>query len=708
MDQKNKPLGWWIYDIESYPNFFLLCAKNPFTGERKTFQVSMLADERFELAKWLMDEVVAMIGFNNLFYDSPVLYYLITNCMQMRGRDLTMAIYKFGDKRIKSQSRFQKNVPVLRKQFDLFKINHFDNKAKMTSLKLLEFNLRMDNIRELPYPVGTHLEREQMFEVIKYCHNDVDATEKLFFKTLPGIELREILSPKYNIDFSNFNDVKIGEHIFISKIIQRGGEHLVYDRIEREDGSIKKVVRNTKREQINIGEIILPFITFRDEPFQRILDWFKGRVIKEINGVFSKLPFDELKSLEPYYHVQKTVGKQKTLNIVYKGFQYDFGAGGIHGSIASGCYVPEEDEFIIDIDVEGYYPSESIEFKFEPEHLKGVYSEVHAEIKEERKQYPKKTPENTSMKLAGNGSYGKGGSEFSPLCDPQYVVQTCINGQLLLCMLAETLTIELSFYEMLQINTDGMTLRIKKKDLELFRSICIRWQNLTRLKLEEAFYSKMVISNVNNYLAVYEDGSVKRKGSYEYKLDDTLHKNFSMLVVPKALEAYFVKGISVEEFIHNHSDYYDFFKRTKVNKTDKLFERKYDSNFNPVGDIEVQRITRYLVTGQVNYDKETKLYSTVGHGVSLIKEMPAIDVKDSKKLRDSYHKVVEEQHYEGSLEDFKLLMKKPRNTNFEAGYLCTSVNQMIPDEQIKQLIYYPYYIEEVYKIINVIEGKDGI
>lgn len=403
----NKPINWWVYDCESYPNLFLLCAKNPFTGERRTFQISMLADERFELAKWLSEEVVAMIGFNNLFYDSPVLYHLITKCMNMRGRDLTLSVFQFGDKKIKNQGKFHKDGTPLRRQFDLFKINHFDNKAKMTSLKLLEFNLRVDNIRELPYPVGTHLDREQMFEVIAYCHNDVDATEKLFFKTLPGIELREALSPKYNIDFSNFNDVKIGEHIFISKIIQRGGEHLVYDHIETEYGSTKRIVKNTIRESINIGETILPFITFRDEPFKRILDWFKSRTIKEINGVFSKLPFSELTSLEPYYRVIKTVGKQKTLNIVYKGFQYDFGVGGIHGSIDSGCYIPEEDEYIIDIDVEGYYPSESVEFKFEPAHLKGVYSEVHNEIKEERKLYPKKTPENTSMKLAGNGRIKK-------------------------------------------------------------------------------------------------------------------------------------------------------------------------------------------------------------------------------------------------------------------------------------------------------------
>jgi integrase len=185
----------WIYDEESYPNLFLLSAKNPFTKERKKFQISCLADERGDLAKWLLNDVENMIGFNNLFYDYPVLHHLITKCMNMSAQDACLSIFKFGDKKIKTQgSGFSKATTPLRKQIDLFKINHFDNKAKMTSLKLLQFNLRLNNIQELPYPVGTYLTREEIYKVIEYCDNDVDATELTFFKTLPGIELREVLS----------------------------------------------------------------------------------------------------------------------------------------------------------------------------------------------------------------------------------------------------------------------------------------------------------------------------------------------------------------------------------------------------------------------------------------------------------------------------------------------------------------------------------
>jgi hypothetical protein len=36
------------------------------------------------------------------------------------------------------------------------------------------------------------------------------------------------------------------------------------------------------------------------------------------------------------------------------------------------------------------------------------------------------------------------------------------------------------------------------------------WQNKTRLRLEKAVYQRMIIRDVNNYIAIYEDGSLKR------------------------------------------------------------------------------------------------------------------------------------------------------------------------------------------------------
>lgn len=703
--------GRWIWDIEVYPNLFLISAKHCVTGERRRFQVSPLGDDRQKIALWITEEVEEMVGFNSLFYDYPVFHYAASKLWNLRGRDFCSKLFAYSTSIIKGKKVYIKNHEYLKKQIDLFKINHYDNKAKMTSLKLLQFNLRLKNIRELPYEPGTVLTDEQIQVVIDYCDNDCDATELVYKETLAEIELREKLSPQYNIDFTNFNSTKIGEYILISRIIDKLGEEVVYDKYETDTG-IKRKIKNTKRDSINLNDVIFPYVDYTTEPFQKILEWFKSRVITETKGVFSGIPFDELTSLEPHYFVEKEKGKQKTLNVIYKGFQYDFGVGGIHGSVAPGIYVSDDEYEIWDWDVESYYPNLAIKNKFYPEHFGVEFCDIYEGIFIERQGYPKKThpTENLALKLALNGSYGKSNSEYSALYDPVYTMKTTVNGQLLLCMLSERLMEEIPDIMMIQINTDGMTVRVHKKYVEQMKSICARWENLTKLKLENVVYSKMIIKDVNNYIAVKTDGKAKRKGAaFIYKVEPgelELHKNFSMLIVPKALEAYFVDNIPVKDFIMNHNDIYDFFKRTKISKTDKLYARKLDSHGNITFQEEVQRIVRYFVSGSQEYIKEDKKFVYHGSGISLVKEMPPLPPKETKKLLDAFA-LAQQQGYEGTLEEFKELQKKPRNTNMEAGYLCTIVNDMslMSEKEIKSKIDYQYYIDEVYKVINLIENK---
>ena len=699
----------WVYDEEVYPNLFLLCAKNVETGERKRFQVSPLGDNRQETILWLQNEVDDMVGFNNLFYDYPVLHYALTKLWQMRGRDFCNHLFKFSSNLIGGKKTYLKERDFVKKQIDLFKINHFDNKAKMTSLKLLEFNLRLKNIRELPYEPGKILTEDEIRTVIEYCDNDIDATELVYKETVPEIELREKLSPQYNIDFTNYNSTKIGEWILISKIIDAMGENAVYDIYDTDYGT-RKVLKNTKRDKIDLNDVIFDYVAFTTEPFQRILQWFKSKVITETKGVFSEIPFEELKILEPHYFVNKVKGKQKNLNIIYKGFQYDFGVGGIHGSVNPGIYISDDDYEIWDVDVASYYPNLAIKNKFYPEHFGEEFCDIYESIYEERQKYDKKThpAENLALKLALNGSYGKSNSEYSALYDPAYTMKTTVNGQLLLCMLSERFMEEIPDCQMIQINTDGMTVRVHKNYVEQMKSICRRWESLTGLELEDVMYSKMVIKDVNNYLAIKTNGGVKRKGAaFIHKVapgELELHKDFSMLVVQKALEAYFVNNVEPEEFIKNHSDIYDFFKRTKVKRSDKLFSKVFDEKGNISSQEEIQRITRYYVSGYQEYDKETKNYFYYGSGITLIKEMPPL-VKVSKKLQDAYKKAVEEG-YEKDFDSFKKETALPRNSNIEAGYLCTIVNDMdlTSEEYIRQTLNYQYYIDEVYKVINLINN----
>ena len=700
----------FIYDIEVYPNLFFLGAKVPGTEIRKSFEISPYKDNREELLQWVL-ALEEMVGFNNLYYDYPVLEYLFNTLFKMRGRDLTHRLWQFSSSLIKGK-RFVNTRHHFRKQIDLFRINHFDNKSKKTSLKLLEFNLRMKNIQDLPYHPETVLTEEQINKVTSYCHNDVDATDTVYQETLPEIELREKMSSMFDIDFTNFNSTKMGEHILIKKIVESLGEHVVYDVRETSTG-IKRKVKNTVRETIDFEEVVFDYIEFTTLPFQRILQWFKSRTIKETKGVFSNIPIEELELIEGFYDTSElkwdddkqemrikplinTKNELETLNIRNFDFRYDYGVGGIHGSIVSGIYEETETQEIRDIDVASYYPNLGIENGFYPEHLGVEFCDIYKSIYEERKKYPKKTHkmENLALKLALNGSYGKSNSQYSPLYDPMYAMKTTVNGQLLLCMLSEQLMTRVPDCLMLQINTDGMTVKYDRVYSELVNDICSEWEQLTKLTLEHAYYTKMVIKDVNNYLAVSTEGWIKRKGAaFIYKQapgELELHKNFSHLVVPKAIEAYFVDGVVPEDFIQNHDDIFDFFKRTKLDRNYKLLSTKINESGNIIESSELQRITRYLITGEII--ERDKKYYPIGYGTVLMKQMPAIPSKVEKILAENTEltrKEVEEQLI--------------RLNNIESGYMCVPFNEITDTDVIRQYIYYPYYIREVYKVIKQIE-----
>lgn len=181
------------------------------------------------------------------------------------------------------------------------------------------------------------------------------------------IELREKLSPQYEIDFTNFNSTKIGENILISKIIKELGEHKVYKKYMTDRGERLEII-NTPRESIALKDVIFDYITFTTKPFKKLLEWFKSKMIIDTNGVFSNIPIEELKIIEGYYATEKlawsatkekmvmekminTKNELKTLNIVAYGFQYDFGVGGIHGCVPPGVYESDDTYIIVDVDV---------------------------------------------------------------------------------------------------------------------------------------------------------------------------------------------------------------------------------------------------------------------------------------------------------------------------------------------------------------------
>ncbi len=312
------------------------------------------------------------------------------------------------------------------------------------------------------------------------------------------------------------------------------------------------------------------------------------------------------------------------------------------------------------------YPNLAIANRVYPLHLTDRFCDIYLDVYNQRKSFKKGTPENAMLKLALNGVYGDSNNKFGPFYDPGYTMAITINGQLSLLLLAEKL-LKIEGLKIVQVNTDGITVACPKELRWKYDRVCADWQKQVGLELEFADYEKMYIRDVNNYIAIYTNGKVKRKGVYQYE-DLEWHKNQGGLVIQKAAEAAMLYGKDIEEFVRNHTDVYDFMLRTKIPKNYRLVMRytaKNDDGTVETTDFLQQNVCRYYVK---NY------------GGSLMKLMPPL----KKKVEL------------GEGED--------RENFIEKGFATKVCNNM---DDFDGEINYDYYIREAKKlIVPKIEGLD--
>ena len=621
---------YYIYDIEVYPNVFTFAVSAYGTGLKKVFEYSDRVNELPIFLKFLNSLHVTpncyMVGFNNIGYDYPVIHHIFKNQCSIQS---PYDIYKFSDKLIKADKNQKFKMmcwPADRvvKQVDLYKINHFDNQAKSTSLKIIEFNQWAGWLQELPFKPGTVLNHQQIDDLKDYnLHRDVKNTESFFTECLPDVEFRQELTKKYNIDFDNHNDSKIGGDYLTLKILESkfGPVRNSFDFYK-----YRKRLGKTPRPGIVLQDIILPYIKFRHPKFDRILKWLKSVSIIKTKDCF------------------------KDLSVTIDGCSYDFGTGGIHG-----CTVPkksppqlfksDEHYVIIDVDVASYYPNLAISNSFYPKHLGEVFCKAYSDLYQKRKKHPKGSVLNLLFKLALNGTYGNSNSEYSIFYDPKFTMSITINGQLLLCLLTEWIMLNCCDCKMIQINTDGLTVRLPRLQVGNLKNVCRQWEKLTGLVLEDVSYSKMLIKDVNNYAALKESGGKpKLKGKYEY--DKPHHKNQSALVVPKVIEECFLSDnySQVDKLVYGHDNIMDFMLRAKIPKSSRL----------ELGGKVIQNVSRYYIST---------------NGDDLVKVMPPLARNPEKE----------------------------RPIGINIGWKVTECNEIIKADP--STIEYEYYIQEARKLI---------
>lgn len=590
------PATDFIYDIETYRNLFSVCVVHVQTGTRWIFEVSERRDQSrhfFDFIHWLRGIGARAFGFNNEGFDWLVCEHLMA-IFAATGRFTALDAYNKAQQIIDSQNNNRFGLMVwpsdrLVIQGDLFKIHHFDNMARSTSLKKLEIAMRAQRVIDLPYSPHTDLTSSQMDEIIAYMCHDVAETLAFYNHSADQIAFRDELALKYPDmgDVLNFNDTKIGKKFFEQEL-ERAVPGSCYHRV---DG--RRQPRQTRRDYIALAEVISPRVSFNRPEFQRVLDWLRAQTLTK-DGIEDSLkghnggpPLDDDDS------TVNTKGVFKKLSATLDGFQFDFGTGGIHGSLKAQIIRASDTHDLIDVDVASYYPNLAISNNWFPKHLGQEFCSIYQRVYDMRREHAKGTAANAMLKLALNGVYGDSNNKYSPFYDPQYTMSITVNGQLYLCMLAESL-MALPGTRIVQINTDGLTMLVPKDLRAQFMAGLKAWEDHTGLQLESVDYSAMFIRDVNSYIAVTTKGKVKRIGAYAHvtPLEDPYtreigwHKNHSALVVPKAAEAAMLKGTDVASFIMGHHDAFAFMLSAKVPRSSKLYW----------GDQQIQNTSRYYVS----------------------------------------------------------------------------------------------------------------
>ncbi len=580
---------FWVMDYETIVNCFVAVFESYSTDERLVFVVNKHRNDIKAFIDFLIESREAKdwhLGYNNIGFDAQITEFILANKKEFldpekNADDISARIYEYAQYVISKSDRnefvdypeFKLTIRCL----DIFKLNHWDSSAKRTSLKWTQFGMDWENVEEMPHPhYEKVLDEETLNLVVLYCINDVRSTKAIFnLKDPKGnkimvsqINLRAELSAKYNVNLFSASEPKISKEIFL---------HFLSEKL----GLDKKVIKDmrTYRKDVTIRDIILPCVKFETPEFIAVHNWFKNLVVD--TAILDDDNFEKKK-------------KGPSYTMLHKQVQTVYALGGVHGCIKSGIYKPGPGRKILSVDVTSFYPNLAIKNKWSPAHLpKDDFCELYEWFFEERKKYPKSNPLNYLFKIVLNSTYGMSKSKYSFLYDPELTFRITVNGQLLLSMLYEMISTRLPSSKPLMQNTDGLEFEINEEDEKAFFEICAEWEKMTQLQLESVEYSKMIIGDVNNYIAITKDGKAKCKGRFEFE-ELPLHKNKSNLVVAKAWYNYFVKGIDPKDYIKSNRNIFDYCTGSKIKGSWYFVERGVSNG--AYYEKKLQKLVRYFVS----------------------------------------------------------------------------------------------------------------
>lgn len=362
----------------------------------------------------------------------------------------------------------------------------------------------------VPFDINRKLTEAEIAETIKYCRHDVEQTIEVFMQRKSEFDARMDLLKMFDLPL-----VYLGKTDAQLTAIILGAERPARPRDDEFD--------------------IVPLPCLDLGPYDFIRSWYLDPANQDYSA---------------------------TLDFDIAGCPHKCAWGGLHGAIAQYA----GDGYFINVDVESYYPAEMIAHELlsrnvrDPSKFKGI-RDHRIELKHA------KDPRQKALKLVINGTFGASKDKFNALYDPRQANMVCVNGQLMLIDLMHKLVRDAGA-EIIQSNTDGVLIRMPDgfdggpdAFYDRVDDVAYEWEHRTGMGLEFDEFTRVYQKDVNNYVLVAADGSMKTKGAYVKKLGPL---DYDLAVVNKALVEYMVHGVPVEDTIAADDDLIDYQRVVKV------------------------------------------------------------------------------------------------------------------------------------------------
>lgn len=549
----------FIYDLEVFSDDWIAVFKRP----EENAEHIVIHNDNYRLRAFLENqEDIVLGGFNNKHYDDYVL-------MTMLNGGSNVEVKRCNDWIIKEKKepwtfpflQFQKK-PF--KSFDL----RDDIADQNISLKAIEGNLKLPIVESsVPFDINRPLTPKELAEVIKYCKTDVDATIKLYHE-----RKEEYLDAK----------VLVGEMYGVPPEEALG---MTNAKLSARVLEATKVKRNDERDYVipdNIDIELIPKI---------VLDFFMQIRDKSIPDI--KL-FGDGKSK-----------KGLTLDIIFKTSYGEcpvtYAWGGVHGAKPRITVEETKDRVIINQDVGSLYPNSMINFGYCSRSMKDP--EAYVKLVRKRLGYKKAGDKKraNALKLVVNTVYGAMLNLFNDLADRWAGRSVCISNQLAMTMLIVLLARQCKTIDFVNINTDGIMFTIDRSEAELSEMIIASWCEITKFEMERDDFVKVIQKDVNNYIGIKADGTIKTKGGFVSLYEGGNFKTNSLSIIHKAVVEYLVNGVAAETTIRECKDIFAFQQIVKTGGT-------YEGAYHYVNGVRepIQKVNRIYAVKDSKYGAVVK------------------------------------------------------------------------------------------------------